>query len=383
MWELREVDMRDRILFLALLSTVALTLVSCSSSSNPSSAGQNPTVEATTPADGATDVGLVQPVEIQFSEALDPATVDESTLVVSARGLTGYVEYDDSSHTASFTPDTLYAENSSFDVTVSGDIKDLAGNAIGSDVTTSFQTGAFDCAHLEDSMEPNDSIEQAAPVEMGRTYHTLTGCGDDSDFFKFTLASAAEIHCVARYKQSAGQRSYIYFLRHTGEDYDYVGADINDGDLLETYYTFLPGTYYLEIAGDPGYTDWVLYDLSVAETAPCPDDAYEDNDFLDEATPIVPGIYEDLRGCNADRDYYSFHVDSGQTITFSVEVQEETGASQTYYILRPSGEILAQYLGSDDIVNLDAVAVESGTHYVMVRYRDDGSVYNMEVSVVD
>ena len=306
----------------ALCVVAAAFIVASCSSSNPSSVSGDPTVGSMTPADGATDIGLVQRVEVEFSEALDPATVTDTTLVVTARGVTGFVEYDESSDTVTFTPDTLYAANSWFDVALSGDVTDIEGNAMGQDEASSFQTGVFDCAHLTDYMEPNNSIAQAFPIEIGRTYRSLTGCDSDTDFFEFTLDDTAMVLSQATFKRANDEHCRVYLRRSTGEDYTYSGANVNDGSFLGGFFTLYPGTYYVEMHGHAGYEDWVLYDFGITTSQPCEDDGYEDNDFFDEATPIAPGQHTNLRGCRVDRDYYSFQADAGETITLTFEVQQ-------------------------------------------------------------
>jgi methionine-rich copper-binding protein CopC len=368
---------------IALCVAAAFVVASCSSTSNPSSVPADPTVDSMSPADGATDVGLIQRVEIGFSEAIDPATVNGTTLVVTARGVTGSVEYDESSDTVTFTPDTLYAASSWFDVVVSGEVADLEGNLMGQDETSSFQTGVLDCAHLTDYMEPNESIAQAAHIELARTYRTLSGCDSDTDFFEFTLTATAKVLPLAEFKRANDELCYVYIRRYTGEDYGYMGSYVDDDNFLGGSYTLMPGTYYAEVVGTGGYEDYILYDFSVNTTTPCDDDAYEDNDFFDEATPIAPGLHTNLRGCRVDRDYYSFQADAGETITLTFEVQQGGVDTRQYGIYGPALENLELYAGWGDPVTIQAIAAESGTHYAFVRYWYDGYIYDMEVTVED
>ena len=60
-----------------------------------------------------------------------------------------------------------------------------------------------------------------------------------------------------------------------------------------------------------------VYFFGVGDGEPCADDAYEDNDFLDEAQPIAIGLTTDLTGCYLDADYYTFEVEAGQTVTLT------------------------------------------------------------------
>jgi len=375
--------MNVRVMSLTCIAAIALTLVSCSSSSDPASVPTNPTVDSISPANGATNVSLVEQVGIEFSEPVDPATVDETTLTVSERGVDGFVDYDESTQTATFTPDTLYAANTWFDVLLSGDIEDLAGEPIGSDVTTSFRTGALECGNLTDHAEPNNSIATATPIEIGRTYRSLTGCDNDTDFFEFTIDETARVHPLASFKRASAENCRLYFRRSADEDYSYWGATTNDGSTLGGYFTFNPGTYYVEVLGHEGYEDWVLYDFSITTSEPCVDDGYEDNDFFGDATPIASGLHTGLRGCRVDRDYYSFHADAGDTITLTFDVQEGGVDTRQYGIYGPTLVNLELYAGWHNPITVEAVATESGTHYAFVRYWWDGYNYDMTLSVTD
>ncbi|MFH1690861.1 MAG: Ig-like domain-containing protein [Candidatus Eisenbacteria bacterium] len=365
------------------LAAILFVVASCSSTSDPSSVSGDPTVESLSPADGATDVGLVKRIEVEFSEAIDPATVNDTTLVITERGIEGFVEYDESSHTVTFTPDTLYAANSWFDGVVSDDVTDMSGHALAQTEAFSFQTGAFDCAHLTDYMEPNESIAQAAPIELARTYRTLSGCDSDTDFFEFTLTDTAKVLPLARFKRANHEVCFLYIRRYTGGEYGYIGSSVEDGDFIGGGYTLLPGTYYAEVMAQGGYEDYVLYDFSVNTMTPCHDDAYEDNDFFDEATPISPGTSENLRGCTVDKDFYAVHADSGQLITLTVDAHTGGTDTRQYVIYGPSEDNLAMYWDVGNPVTIDAHATETGTYYLFVRFWSDGYVYDMDVSVED
>jgi hypothetical protein len=375
--------MAKLITLLAVCLVSAVLLVSCSSTSDPVSASSDPTVDSTSPADGATDVGLIDRVEVMFSEAMDPATVRDTSLVVTARGIEGFVEYDDSSHAAIFTPDTLYTAGAWYDVFVSGGISDLEGNALGHAETLSFQAGTLDCAHMQDYAEPNDAIAQATHVEVGEISHTLSGCDGDTDFFEFTLDDTAYVSARVECKRGVDEWCYGYLRRHTGEDYTHTGKHINTGEHMNVGFTLHPGTYYFEFYGQGGYEDYLLYDFTVTTSDPCDDDAYEDNDFFDEATPVTPGSYTDLQTCYVDRDYFAFQVDAGETIAVTVDAHTGGGATRWIGLYGPSEDELDFYNGDENPVTVEAVAQESGTHYLMTRFWATGYIYDVDIGVTD
>lgn len=100
-----------------------------------------PRVEATLPVNGATDIDVNAPIEISFSEDLDPFTVTASTVIVEGPGgpVSGTVAYKD--RTATFTPNQRYVGGTFFTVRVSAVVTDVAGNAIGLEYSFNFTTG--------------------------------------------------------------------------------------------------------------------------------------------------------------------------------------------------------------------------------------------------
>ena len=107
-----------------------------------------PTVTATSPAAGATSVGVSAAVTATFSEALDPATVTGSTFDLRDGGgapVPATVAYDASTRTATLTPASSLAWGTTFTARVHGGaaaphVTDAAGNPLAADVAWSFTT---------------------------------------------------------------------------------------------------------------------------------------------------------------------------------------------------------------------------------------------------
>jgi hypothetical protein len=106
-----------------------------------------PTVMAITPAAGATGVGTSAPVTVSFSEPVDPATVTTATVELREGALLvpAGVTYDSSTRTATLTPAAALTPGSTYTTRVRGGgtdprVKDLAGNALAADFTSSFTT---------------------------------------------------------------------------------------------------------------------------------------------------------------------------------------------------------------------------------------------------
>src|SRR5206468_1979901 len=97
-----------------------------------------PAVSATVPANATTGVGITAQLATTFSEPMDACTINTSTFTLK-QGTTpvaGTVSY--SGVTATFTPAANLAPLTTYTATISTGAKDLAGNALASDLGWSF-----------------------------------------------------------------------------------------------------------------------------------------------------------------------------------------------------------------------------------------------------
>jgi len=125
---------------LSLFSIVFLLFVSaCTDDDNEPLTG--PTVTATSPANNATNVSRNNVIEISFSTAMDPATINSSTIIVK-RGTTvvpGTVTYD--GITATFTPTDTFLALKEYTVTITTGAKSMTGKSFDATSETKFTTG--------------------------------------------------------------------------------------------------------------------------------------------------------------------------------------------------------------------------------------------------
>ena len=106
------------------------------------------------PAAGATGVSQGATVTATFSEAMDAATITTSAFELRGPApanalVTATVSYNASTRTATLTPSASLAGLTTYTATVKGGasgVKDLAGNALATDVAWSFTTAAQPCA---------------------------------------------------------------------------------------------------------------------------------------------------------------------------------------------------------------------------------------------
>ena len=110
-----------------------------------------PTITSTSPAAGSSGAPVTGTAQATFSEAINSATVTGSSFTLTTsqgQAVPASVSYKGSSRTATLTPSSPLAYGTSYTATVKGGasgVKDLAGNALASDVSWSFTTVSLNC----------------------------------------------------------------------------------------------------------------------------------------------------------------------------------------------------------------------------------------------
>jgi hypothetical protein len=346
-----------------------------------------PQVTQVYPENGATDVNLNTSVSVWFSKDMDATSLD-SIYVIGVP--THHVEYDGGQKKATVYLDTILAAETGYQVMVSSYVIDDHGNNLPGDTTTSFTTGPFDCEHLRDMFEPNHEAALAPHLEFDRTYALLSSCGGEerNDVFEFTLTNNADVlvSTEAAYLDTERVLWQMYFERDNGDLYSGIGSSFSPLRMTPTHHhTFLAGTYYLHLWKPYADHHFAVYHLTLETRDPCQDDAYEDNDFIDQAVPITPGTIEGLRGCDSDGDFFSLSLEEGQTLTVAATEITTNERTRMLEIFGPDHGRLTGHVSHDDPIENPITetwtATETGTHYFWVYWIGDGVIYDLSVEV--
>jgi alpha-tubulin suppressor-like RCC1 family protein len=98
-----------------------------------------PTVVATIPVNGATNVEVDSSMQVTFSEAMDPTSITPATFTIN-KGVTGTVTYDPSTNTATFTPSSNLSHYTLYTATITTGVMDTSGNNMAANYTWTFTT---------------------------------------------------------------------------------------------------------------------------------------------------------------------------------------------------------------------------------------------------
>jgi flagellar basal body rod protein FlgC len=125
-----------------------------------------PKITSVDPADAATNVATNKDITANFSESMDPSTINNTTFTVKELGgalIDGSVSYDGT--TATFNSASLLKNSTTYVANITVGVKDLAGNAMSLAKNWSFVTGAAPdtVAPTVTSTDPLFSATDVAP----------------------------------------------------------------------------------------------------------------------------------------------------------------------------------------------------------------------------
>lgn len=380
---------------LALAATIASFGLSCADRDRiagepiPTDEGR-PAVVSSVPADSATATKLLPTIRVVFSEPMSSPTIQSTTVGLTGLEGHGRVTYDAATFTAEVQLDTLLAPDTRYTIAVTEAATDLEGRAA-LPFTSEFRTGPFSCENISDALEPNSDLAVASPVAVDRTVRSLTICGEDIDYYRLTLDTARKVRVrtpiLDASIDSAGSPGWqIHFMRDARSYYATLGTSAEVGGAPSYEYSFLPGTYLVEIYSSYGLEpgESILYDLEVTGSEACEDDVYEDNDFPDQAALLSAGRHEGLRGCYVDEDNYAIEMTAGKRLRLTIDatIPGDEWAHRRVH-LRAPGADTETYSGTENPVVLEATAAADGRALIDTRFWTDGVEYVMTLEFVD
>jgi hypothetical protein len=132
---------KRKIYWLTACATIvlAISIGSCKKDKQIPIQGVCPEVTSTSPTNLEVNVPVNQVITATFNEAMDPATINTSTFIVSGSVVLGTVSY--SGTTAKFTPSSPLTPNHTYIAKITTGARDLMGLAVQTDYVWTFSTG--------------------------------------------------------------------------------------------------------------------------------------------------------------------------------------------------------------------------------------------------
>ncbi len=223
-----------------------------------------------------------------------------------------------------------------------------------------------------DPYEVNDRREQAYPLGEG-SHQGAAISRDDEDWFTFTPPTGATVRISIEFDHREGDLDMQLFRGATQVDRS------NSTRNTETVDSIFDGTepisariFGYEAATGP-YSITVLYEGGVDLGDPCDDN----NETMDNAFEIDAGVYNGLRICNSDVDWFRIHATVGAA-ALSIEFSNAQG-NLDLELYRSNGELLASSTSNG---NQESVASGVGVRYLKVFGRG-GATADYTLSILE
>lgn len=130
------------LILLSCIFIISITACGGDGDGSPPQPPQEPSVTGVNPAASTTEIGMDTQVQATFNVAMDPATINTSTFMLSSPSgvdVNGTVSYDTGTKTATFNPSYSLSPLTTYTATISG-VRDTAGTGMSSPYSWSFVT---------------------------------------------------------------------------------------------------------------------------------------------------------------------------------------------------------------------------------------------------
>ncbi|MFH2052370.1 MAG: Ig-like domain-containing protein [bacterium] len=347
-----------------------------------------PGIVAIAPPAGTTGLGMMATFTVTFDRAIDTATLIPANIDPAQRDFD--LEILETADPLAFliVPRPSLDPSSTATLAFTGGITDAEGAALVPQTFT-FTTGPDDAAHWADGHEPNETCLTASPVDLDVLVTSLSTVVEDVDVYSFTLEEPLMVDARTYLKEVLpepgdpdGNLSWnINFLRDEASFYSTRGASTSAGETESFHFSFLPGTYFVQIYGADDEVR-AVYDLELVTSAPCVDDGYEDNDFRDEAILVEEGPLTGLHACYLDADWFKLEVVEGQTFGLDLSVPGYDSIMRVE-IYEPGGGRINETLRNEDSFSGSLDVTRSGRLEIAIRFWQDDVVYDLDLTLAE
>jgi len=222
----------------------------------------------------------------------------------------------------------------------------------------------------DDLLEENDTPRQAAQVPFG--HHGQLAALDEDWYLVAVDCPGATLSASLTFAHAAGDLDLQVLDRSTPPRVLAASTTLTDDE--QAVVEGVPeGELAVRVYGFQGARNSYEMDLEL-QCPPPPDDAFEDNDLLEQASPWGPsGTFSDLVLAANDDDWFRVEVDAAcAEATLQIEVDFEARQGDIDISLHAAdGARLGGAAGGGDSERLVARALDVGSYFVRVYSVDD------------
>ncbi len=240
-----------------------------------------------------------------------------------------------------------------------------------------------DVGPCDDAFEPNESAQQAVPLEPD-AYEGLSICEGDRDVFAVAVRPGDELSATIFFEHAVGDLDMVLYAPGDGRVLS-RSVSVTDNEVVSHRLFERAGDAIVEITGFG--TDAAPYDLLVEVSGgngdQCSPDASEPNDSVAQATRIVNGDARSLRICANEQDFFVLALDEGERAEVSIAF--DATSDLDLFVLAPDGaETLTSSEGVDGTEVVRWTALEAGNHFAtVIGFEGDEGDYDLSVRTCD
>lgn len=217
---------------------------------------------------------------------------------------------------------------------------DPLGLGVGYDIDAEIRT-LQPC--IDDAFESNDILADATPISLP-TDVSAVSCGSDTDLWQLDVQAGQLLQFNLEASLADGLLDVTLL--------DAVGSPLAtapDAPHRLTWPVAADGLLYLAVEferDDFQVGAGVPYALAIAQTLPCPEDAFEPNDTQATAPTVPPGTYPGLGACNDD--WVQVDLLAGQTLQAALTFADDEGNLDLFLVDAAGNSLNASTTNTDD-----------------------------------
>jgi hypothetical protein len=182
------------------------------------------------------------------------------------------------------------------------------------------------CNEVEYSLMLDAFVAKLNTAGSGLAYSTFLGGSSDENAYSLAIDSSGAAYVTGRtystdfptsagaYDTTCGTDGNCNYFEDDG-----FGVYIEDAFVAKLAIGgATPGTPTPTPTATRTPTRTATPTATATQPSGCVDDGYEDNDSCQDAAPIIPGTYPNLKICSGDDDWFSVNLAAGETVTITI-----------------------------------------------------------------
>ena len=218
--------------------------------------------------------------------------------------------------------------------------------------------------------EPDNTINDAFPIELNKTYTGKLETDTDVDYYTLSLGKGGNL--AINFKHEIANNIGAFNIEVLDKSNNKCGEFASNGDIKETKFNInlLPGEYYLLIKKGTEFSnmDYNIYTSFEASNAVF---EAESNNNVNSANSIrLNTVYSGKLNYNEDVDYYKCIISKYSNVAFYFEHKEfkNTNNSIDISLLNSTSNVCFSFkVNGDEVITKCNFTIPAGTYFICIK----------------